>query len=283
MVFQSYALYPHMSVADNIAFGLKVRRAGKAERLERAREAAAMLGIGELLERRPAQLSGGQRQRVAMGARDRPLARRVPVRRAAVEPRRRAARRDPRELAQLRDRLGTTTVYVTHDQVEAMTLGDRVAVMRDGRVQQCGPPDEVYARPANRFVAGFLGSPPMNFAELAVRDGAVELLGARIRLPLPREGRIVVGVRPTDLRPQGESRDGGAVGVRVVPRVVERMGTATDAAFEAPGAAPGDSLALPLWKARLGKDVTVARDEPVALELRPSDLHLFDALTGERC
>jgi ABC-type sugar transport system ATPase subunit len=262
---------------------MKVRGARRAERLARAREAAELLGIGELLERRPAQLSGGQRQRVAMA---RAIAR-SPAVYLFDEPLSNldaALRGEIRTLlAQLRDRLRTTTVYVTHDQVEAMTLGDRVAVMLDGRVSQCGPPAEVFARPANRFVAGFLGAPPMNFAELDVRDGAVELLGARVPLRARTNGRVVVGIRPTDLRPAGESRDGGAVGLRAVPRVVEAMGTATDAAFDAPDAAPDASLALPLWKARLGKDVPVERGSPVALELRPDDLHLFDPVTGERC
>src|SRR4029434_5106269 len=162
MVFQNYALYPHMSVYDNMAFGLKMRKFEKPEIDKRVLEAAEILGIGELLQRRPRQLSGGQRQRVALGRAivrhpqvflfDEPL--------SNLDAKLRVQMR--REIAALRRRLGTTTVYVTHDQVEAMTLGDRSVVMRDAGVQQVGAPLEVYQHPANRFVAGFLGSPPMN-------------------------------------------------------------------------------------------------------------------------
>src|SRR5919197_1322024 len=187
MVFQNYALYPHMSVFDNMAFGLKMRKFDKAEIVKRVKQAAEILGIGELLQRKPRQLSGGQRQRVALGRAivrhprvflfDEPL--------SNLDAKLRVQMRV--ELKKLHNRLGTTAVYVTHDQVEAMTLGDRVVVMKDGRVQQVGEPLELYNRPANRFVAGFLGSPAMNFATVRVSgaNGALwaESEGIRIRIP----------------------------------------------------------------------------------------------------
>src|SRR3989440_6264113 len=166
MVFQNYALYPHMSVYDNMAFGLKMRKFGKDEIEKRVREAADILGIGELLKRKPRQLSGGQRQRVALGRAivrhprvflfDEPL--------SNLDAKLRVQMRV--ELKKLHLRLGTTAIYVTHDQVEAMTLGDRVVVMKDGVVQQVGEPLELYNSPANRFVAGFIGSPAMKFANV---------------------------------------------------------------------------------------------------------------------
>src|ERR671924_119872 len=170
MVFQNYALYPHMSVYDNMAFGLKMRKFGRAEIEKRVRQAADILGIQALLERRPRQLSGGQRQRVALGRAivrhprvflfDEPL--------SNLDAKLRVQMRV--ELKRLHERLATTAIYVTHDQVEAMTLGDRVVVMKDGLVQQEGPPLELYDRPANRFVAGFIGSPAMNFADVTVTN-----------------------------------------------------------------------------------------------------------------
>jgi multiple sugar transport system ATP-binding protein len=170
MVFQNYALYPHMSVYDNMAFGLKMRKFDRPEIDQRVREAADVLGIGELLKRKPRQLSGGQRQRVALG---RAIVRHPRVF-LFVEP---LSNLDAKlrvqmrvELKKLHLRLGTTAIYVTHDQVEAMTLGDRVVVMKDGLVQQVGEPLELYNQPANKFVAGFIGSPAMNFAAVTVTE-----------------------------------------------------------------------------------------------------------------
>src|SRR5487761_4065 len=193
MVFQNYALYPHMSVYDNMAFGLKMRKFPRAEIGQRVRDAADILGIENLLQRKPRQLSGGQRQRVALGRAivrhpqvflfDEPL--------SNLDAKLRVQMRV--ELKKLHDRLGTTAIYVTHDQVEAMTLGDRVVVMKDGLVQQVGEPLELYNEPANRFVAGFLGSPAMNFATVGVRqsDGALwaEDAGIRIKVPGQIAGR----------------------------------------------------------------------------------------------
>ena len=203
MVFQNYALYPQMKVRDNLAFGLKLRKTPKAEREQRVNEVARILGLEDLLDRKPGQLSGGQRQRVAMG--------RAMVREPAVylmdEPlsnldaKLRVSMRA--ELARLHERLRTTTVYVTHDQIEAMTLGERVVVLRDGLIQQVAPPKELYDRPANLFVAAFIGSPQMNLLEATVEDGHV--VGAGVRLPV-RDGRIpagiqrvILGIRPTDV------------------------------------------------------------------------------------
>ncbi len=199
MVFQNYALYPHMSVAGNMAFGLKMRKFAKPEIETRIKRAAAILGIENLLERKPRQLSGGQRQRVALGRAivrdpkvflfDEPL--------SNLDAKLRVQMRV--ELKKLHERLGTTAIYVTHDQVEAMTLGDRVVVMKDGWVQQVGEPLELYNTPANRFVAGFIGSPAMNFIEATLGEsgGAVvaEAPGLRLALPgpagraRPRQGR----------------------------------------------------------------------------------------------
>src|SRR5690606_11377636 len=183
MVFQSYALYPHMTVFDNLAFGLKLRKTPKADIERRVKEAADILGLDRFLDRKPKALSGGQRQRVALG--------RAIVREPAVflmdEP---LSNLDAKlrvqtraEIARLHQRLGTTTIYVTHDQVEAMTMGDRIAVMRDGILQQVGSPQDLYDHPANVFVAGFIGSPAMNFATVKATEGGDLMLGnAQLRL-----------------------------------------------------------------------------------------------------
>jgi multiple sugar transport system ATP-binding protein len=190
MVFQSYALYPHMSVAENLAFGLNLRGTPRAERDVRVREAADMLDLGEVLDRKPAQLSGGQRQRVALG--------RALVRKPAVflldEP---LSNLDAKlrlgmrvEIARLHKRIGATMIYVTHDQIEAMTLGHRIVVMNRGEIQQIDAPMRLYEKPANVFVAGFLGSPAMNFFRGSVESG---------RVTLGDRGDVIVGVRPEDL------------------------------------------------------------------------------------
>src|SRR5713101_3536561 len=211
MVFQNYALYPHMSVYDNMAFGLKMRKVERAKIRKLVQDAADILGIRDYRARKPRQLSGGQRQRVALGRAivrhpqvflfDEPL--------SNLDAKLRVQMRV--ELKKLHDRLGTTAIYVTHDQVEAMTLGDRVVVMKDGLVQQVGEPLELYNTPANRFVAGFIGSPAMNFATVQVTeaDGALWSANEGIRIKLPAEigarlrGRVgeqvTFGIRPEDL------------------------------------------------------------------------------------
>src|SRR5215475_6787266 len=210
MVFQNYALYPHMSVYDNMAFGLKMRKFPKAEIAKRVQDAAEILGIQELLKRKPRQLSGGQRQRVAVGRAivrhpqvflfDEPL--------SNLDAKLRVQMRV--ELKRLHERLETTAIYVTHDQVEAMTLGSRVVVMKDGWVQQVGEPLELYGRPANKFVAGFIGSPAMNFADVTIAEanGVInaEASGLRIKVPADRVAKmaafkgqtVTLGIRPED-------------------------------------------------------------------------------------
>jgi multiple sugar transport system ATP-binding protein len=273
MVFQNYALYPHMSVYDNMAFGLKMRKFARPEIEKRVREAADILGIGDYLKRKPRQLSGGQRQRVALGRAivrhpqvflfDEPL--------SNLDAKLRVQMRV--ELKKIHDRLGTTAVYVTHDQVEAMTLGDRVVVMKDGIVQQVGEPLELYNQPANRFVAGFLGSPAMNFAKVGVAEenGAICAVadGIRLTLPSPLAARlrpyvgeeVTLGIRPEDLRvvPGGES-DG--LSFPAVVEVIERLGSQT------------------LLDVKVGAGAMVAAVEPALQTKVREQLHL--ALDAER-
>jgi multiple sugar transport system ATP-binding protein len=281
MVFQNYALYPHMSVASNLAFGLKMRKFEKSEIESRIKRAATILGIEMLLERKPRQLSGGQRQRVALG--------RAIVRDPAVflfdEP---LSNLDAKlrvqmrvELKKLHERLAVTSIYVTHDQVEAMTLGDRVVVMKDGVVQQCGEPLELYNTPANRFVAGFIGSPAMNFADvtLAEKNGRVVAeaqglsiglsseLGARARAKANRQATL--GIRPEDLHVAGAG-DAPEHCFDANVEVVEQLGSEI------------------LLDSRVGSSLFVASIEPtmrvrahdkLRLALKPERLHLFDAET----
>jgi multiple sugar transport system ATP-binding protein len=239
MVFQNYALYPHMTVFENMAFGLKLRKVPREDIKRRVEEAAQMLGIGALLNRRPKELSGGQRQRVAVG--------RAIVREPAVflmdEPlsnldaKLRVQTRS--ELTKLHRRLGITTIYVTHDQVEAMTMGDRIVVMLDGVVQQVDSPLNLFNHPVNRFVAGFIGTPPMNFidAELVARNGTILVDAGSFQVELPADrapayqehaGKpIIFGVRPTDIydkaiSPVAEPTPGNTITVEV--DVIEPMG-----------------------------------------------------------
>ena len=281
MVFQNYALYPHMSVAGNMAFGLKMRKFEKSEIESRIKRAADILGIGDLLHRKPRQLSGGQRQRVALGRAivrdpkvflfDEPL--------SNLDAKLRVQMRV--ELKKLHERLGTTAIYVTHDQVEAMTLGDRVVVMKDGLVQQVGEPLELYNTPANRFVAGFIGSPAMNFADvtLAASDGKVwaEAPGLRIGLPEPvahrvngrNGGKATVGIRPEDIHIAGPA-DPAELCFDVEVEVVEQLGSEI------------------LLDTRVGNSTFVASVDPtlrtrvhdhLKLAINPARLHLFDAQT----
>ncbi|MEQ8846535.1 sn-glycerol-3-phosphate ABC transporter ATP-binding protein UgpC [Botrimarina sp.] len=272
MVFQNYALYPHMTARKNMAFGLRMRRTPKREIERRVGEAAALLGIEELLDRRPGQLSGGQRQRVAVG--------RAIVREPAVflfdEPLSNLdakLRGDMRtELAALHRRLGATMIYVTHDQVEAMTLGDRLVLMNEGVVQQVGPPLEVYRRPANRFVASFIGNPAMNLLEGRVEAGLFTAGQARCPAPRVPDGPAVLGVRPEDVT------IGAVEG--------ERLATARVAAVEPLGHET-------LVHCRLGDSEWIARidagagappiGEAVALSADGDRVHYFAATaSGER-
>jgi multiple sugar transport system ATP-binding protein len=238
MVFQNYALYPHMTVRKNLGYGLRVRKTKRKEIARRVQEVAGMLGLEELLDRRPGQLSGGQQQRVAMGRAiirepaaylmDEPL--------SNLDAKLRVSMRT--SLQQLHARLGTTTVYVTHDQVEAMTLGQRVAVMRDGRLQQVDAPQRLYEEPANIFVAAFIGSPAMNLIETTVGGDSVTLAGQSI--PLDRErrprfahdGALVVGIRPEAFEDVAFARSGmPQIEVRV--EVVEELGSDAYVFFDA--------------------------------------------------
>ncbi len=280
MVFQSYALYPHLSVFENIAFPLRVRQVPAAEVRERVGEAARMLELTDQLSRRPGQLSGGQRQRVAMG--------RAIVRHAAAflfdEPLSNldaALRGQMRlELLQLQRRLGTTTLYVTHDQTEAMTLGDRVAVLHRGALQQVATPRQLYDEPANLFVAGFIGSPHMNVLPAVVEDGRLRLPFVSLELPADRRGAVgsrrdmVVGVRPEGFG-DGEAPDPGAVFTARV-EVTEWLGNQHYAHCAAEGI-DGARLVVALDPAR-----RIARGDRLALRLDPARLHLFDPDSGQR-
>ena len=270
MVFQNYALYPHMTVAQNMGFALKIARLTKAEIRERILDAARLLDLEPYLDRKPKDLSGGQRQRVAMG--------RAIVRRPQVflmdEPlsnldaKLRVQTRN--QIAGLQRRLGTTTVYVTHDQVEAMTMGDRVAVMRDGVVQQCAPPRELYRSPVNMFVAEFIGSPAMNLFTLPVVDHSVSLGDWPIRLPreiTAAAEEIVVGIRP-------EHFEIGGGGVEMQIDVVEELGA--DAYLHG-RVAESDNTFGQTIVARADGHNPPLRGSRVRLHPQPGHLHFFAA------
>jgi multiple sugar transport system ATP-binding protein len=309
MVFQNYALYPHLTVRANLGFGLKLRKTAKPEIARRVDDVARILGLDEMMERKPGELSGGQRQRVAMGRAivrepaaflmDEPL--------SNLDAKLRVSMRA--QLSRLHERLGVTTVYVTHDQVEAMTLGQRVAVMRGGVLQQCDTPDQLFDHPANLFVAAFIGSPAMNLVEAEVDERSGDERSARecearfgsCAIPLPEgsalragAGRpIVLGIRPHDLKL------GGAPGIPGRVLVVERLGTETHlvvgidaprlrsrALADAIDSSPDDDILLAeddratftvVAEARVSAEV----GDRVELGLNPARLHGFDAETGE--
>jgi multiple sugar transport system ATP-binding protein len=309
MVFQSYALYPHKSVRENLAFGLRRRRVASDEVRRRVDVMARMLGLEELLDRRPAALSGGQRQRVAMGRAlvrepraflmDEPL--------SNLDAKLRTSMRG--ELARLHERLPTTTIYVTHDQVEAMTLGQRVAVMRDGVVQQCDVPQRLFEQPANLFVGAFIGSPAMNLVEARVEGAEVRFGSSTLRLAgIERLGQraVALGIRPTSFSLAG---DAAPAWPRLTAQVdlVEQLGAesnllftvdappvATEAVKAAIGGESGADEGRLLvedrrarFTARIFERVRLAGGDRVELAIDPSQLHLFDldngdALAGER-
>jgi multiple sugar transport system ATP-binding protein len=273
MVFQNYALYPYLTVAANIAFPLRMARVPRAKRDARVREVAELLELTPYLERKPGQLSGGQRQRVAMGRAivreprvflmDEPL--------SNLDAKLRVQMRA--EIAELQGRLGITTVYVTHDQAEAMTLGHRVAVLKDAKLQQCGTPRALFDRPVNTFVAGFVGSPAMNLCRLPARECAVAFGPVPVQLPAGVNGRdeVIVGVRP-------EALELAAEGLAGTVEVVEELGA--DAYVFCSAELPGGPVRL---AARVEARRAPARGERV--RLRPSAEHaphVFDAVTGER-
>ena len=277
MVFQSYALYPHMTVRENMAFGLRIRRQSPADIERRVGTVADSLGLAHLLDRKPAQLSGGQRQRVALGRAivrepkaflfDEPL--------SNLDAQLRVDTRA--ELARLHRRLGATMVYVTHDQVEAMTLGTRVAVLKDGILQQVAPPMELYRRPQNQFVAGFIGSPAMNFVRGSVRrDGSATSFAAPglvVPLPpdgLPPSGEVVLGVRPQDIAVE-RALDGAP---RAVVSLVEPLGSEQIVHLTVDGG--GNLVAV------VGSELAPRIEEVVSVRVPARATHLFDPVSGAR-
>jgi multiple sugar transport system ATP-binding protein len=278
MVFQDYALYPHKSVYENMAFGLRMRKRAEDEVDKRVREAAQVLQIGHLLERRPRDLSGGQRQRVAMGRAivrdpqvflfDEPL--------SNLDAQLRAEMRV--EIKRLHQRLGATTIYVTHDQVEAMTLADRIVVLRAGEIVQVGSPDDIYNRPAARFVAGFTGSPPMNFTPARLEGGGsrVRLAGvADLALPVGRQGgqddrEVLFGIRPEDIALPGAA-GGERAPIEVTVQLVEPLGSDLLAIL-----AIGDAEVT----GRFPPDCGLKVGERRTVTLDMAKFHLFDPASG---
>ncbi|MEU8270212.1 sn-glycerol-3-phosphate ABC transporter ATP-binding protein UgpC [Sphaerisporangium sp. NPDC049002] len=317
MVFQNYALYPHMTVEENLAFGLKLRKMPKAEIAKRVQEAAKMLGLDQYLKRKPAALSGGQRQRVAMGRAivrepqaflmDEPL--------SNLDAKLRVSMRA--SLNQMHERLGVTTVYVTHDQVEAMTLGDRVCVLRDGILQQVDTPQNLFDSPVNLFVAGFMGSPSMNFvnAELVRGDAGAAVSFAGLKLPVPESTfaekpgldqyfgkKLILGIRPSDFE-DASAANGSSTGWAHIPtraEVTEELGSEINVLFliDAPPVEHKDTVAaqdtgddeeaavLPLigdkslWTARVNARSHVRPGQNVDLVVDTQNLHFFDTDSG---
>ena len=285
VVFQNYALYPHMTVYGNMAYGLKRRKFPAADIERRIKEAAEILGITELLDRKPRQLSGGQQQRVALGRAivrqpaaflfDEPL--------SALDAKLRVQMRS--ELVKLHGRLQATMIYVTHDQVEAMTMGDRIVVMRDGLVQQIGTPKQIYYQPANTFVAGFVGSPPMNFipCELQRTEGVFWLVAPDLRLPVPGElagalqdysgSRVLLGLRPEDLHCEPVSGSDEFPVVPMTVEVVEPLGFETIIDL---------NTGHRSLTARVSPRVEPSPGDRILVMLNIHRLHLFDPETEER-
>jgi multiple sugar transport system ATP-binding protein len=279
MVFQNYALYPHMTVADNMGFALKLKGVPKAERRQRVREAARMLDLEPYLDRKPKALSGGQRQRVAMGRAivrepsvflmDEPL--------SNLDAKLRVETRS--NIAALQARLGTTTVYVTHDQTEAMTMGHRVAVLRDGLLQQCDTPRELYDRPANAFVAGFIGSPAMNLKTVPLANGGGQFGTHTVKLSkvvLDAAGERNLSEVTVGVRPEGYDITDDPDGVPLKIDLVEELGAdaylygTTDLGDEEKFVVRVDGRRPP----RMG--------ETIRLAIKPDDVHVFDPESGER-
>ena len=307
MVFQNYALYPHMTVEQNLGFGLKLRKTPKDDLKRRVDDVSKILGLEPLMDRKPAALSGGQRQRVAMGRAmvrepqaflmDEPL--------SNLDAKLRVQMRA--QLSLLHDRLGTTTVYVTHDQVEAMTLGQRVAVMKDGILQQVDTPQKLYMNPANLFVAAFIGSPPMNLVEATVKAGHVSFAGFDIPLPeghtLPEyEGRaVILGIRPSDLEDTAVWQDERLPKIDVTAEVTEELGSEVNVIFtvDAPPVLTDDTIKAASdtgeaddmsliadqrprarFCARVDARTTCKPGQKIQLTIDPARFHFFDPATG---
>ena len=285
MVFQNYALYPHMTVAENMSFGLRLKRYPKSEIKARVDEAARILDISELLERKPKALSGGQRQRVAMGRAivrnpkvflfDEPL--------SNLDAKLRVQMRT--EIKRVHQKVRTTTVYVTHDQVEAMTLADRVVVMNHGRIEQVGPPNELYHSPATRFVAGFIGSPAMNFIPVRLEadgDGLQARLANGVLLPIPADrvgryramrdnGKLLLGLRPEHITEMGRDLAPGVVPITVPVDVLEPMGMETLVYFKIDGSE---------ICGRIDPKAPIAEGAPTQLAADLNNMHIIDDATG---
>jgi multiple sugar transport system ATP-binding protein len=307
MVFQNYALYPHMTVEQNVGFGLKLHKTPKEELNKRVADVSKILGLEPLMQRRPAELSGGQRQRVAMGRAmvrepraflmDEPL--------SNLDAKLRVQMRS--ELSRLHERLGTTTVYVTHDQVEAMTLGHRVAVLKDGVLQQVDTPQNLYNRPENLFVAAFIGSPPMNLVEAQVKDGSVSFGGLTLpggtRTPLgDYDGRtVILGIRPSDMEDRAVWLQEALPTIEVTAEVTEELGSEVNIIFpvDAPPVQTEDTIAaasdegdhdnIPLiadeadrlrFCARVDARTTCKPGDTITLTIDPERFHYFDPETG---
>ena len=288
MVFQNYALYPHMTVFRNLAFGLRQRKVPSREIDRRVHEVSEILGLEDLLKRRPAQLSGGQRQRVAMGRAlvrepkafllDEPL--------SNLDAKLRVQMRA--ELKRLHQRLGVTTIYVTHDQVEAMTLGDRIAVLSGGKLQQLGPPQDVYDHPVNVFVAGFIGSPPMNLLRANAVNGRITAGDLQLDIPGLADGDVVVGVRPEMLRPAGDGLPAVPFTVDVVEPLGDEIVVHGTVAGRLAGSgaddqipATGGGAELATVTARFDPQLRPTVGDRIPLRITPEAVHVFDARTGE--
>ncbi|QII08348.1 sn-glycerol-3-phosphate ABC transporter ATP-binding protein UgpC [Rhodococcoides fascians A25f] len=277
MVFQNYALYPNMTVGDNMGFALRNAGMSKADTAARVLDAAKMLELEPLLGRKPGKLSGGQRQRVAMGraivrqpkvfCMDEPL--------SNLDAKLRVSTRA--QIAGLQRRLGTTTVYVTHDQVEAMTMGDRVAVLLDGKLQQIAAPRELYDNPVNTFVAGFIGSPGMNLVDAPVHDGVAVLGELRIPVPSSARERVVVGIRP-------ESWDlmGDGTGLQLTVELIEELGAESFVYASAPSLDGGWTTPSGRISVRVDRKLSIALAETVRLVPKLDELFFFDSATGLR-
>jgi multiple sugar transport system ATP-binding protein len=282
MVFQSYALYPHMTVRENMGFSLKIAGRPQSEIDSRVNDASKTLDLEQLMERRPSQLSGGQRQRVAMGRAivrnpevflfDEPL--------SNLDAKLRTQMRT--EIKKLHAKVRSTVVYVTHDQVEAMTLADRIVIMRDGYIEQAGTPEEVFHRPATRFVAGFIGSPPMNLLEATVDSGMVVFANGD-RLPLPQQfqsavtnGQMVVGLRPDDLYPTGHGLHAGDAGAvhqaELKVSITEPLGNETLVFLDFAGRD---------WVGRMLNPRSLLSGDRISVSFDLSQAHLFDATSGK--
>jgi multiple sugar transport system ATP-binding protein len=306
MVFQNYALYPHMTVAQNLAFGLKLRKTPREERDRRVQDVARILGLEGLMHRKPVALSGGQRQRVAMGramVRE-PVAFLMDEPLSNLDAKLRVQMRS--QLALLHERLGTTTVYVTHDQVEAMTLGQRVAVLRDGILQQVDTPQNLYNHPQNLFVAAFIGSPPMNMVEAQVRGRQIGF--ADITFPLAEGsdlsafegGRVILGIRPSDMEDTAVWPAGDLSTMEARADVTEELGSEVNVIFtiDAPPVATEDLKAAIsddagedavilageepkcVFVARVDARTTCAPGDVIKLSVDPARFHFFDPATG---